>query len=154
MSFIYYNMANEKFKLEDDDEIVLNNFVRKSKEVQRAVILLFLSKGMKNVEIANLLDVGVNTVSRIKNKYLKNGLEIALHDKQRSGQPKKYGTREEMEIIALACSDPPEGRKAWSLRLIAETLNQKEGFETLNRESVRIILKKAKLSLGKSECGV
>ena len=147
-------MSSKEFKLENDDEIVLNDFVKKSKEVQRAIILLFLNKGMKNVEIANLLDVGVNTVSRIKNKYLKNGLDIALYDKQRSGQPKKYGIREETEIIALACSDPLEGRKAWSLRLIAKTLNDKEGFETLNRESVRIILKKAKLNLGKKECGV
>jgi len=147
-------MSSKEFKLENDDEIVLNDFVKKSKEVQRAIILLFLNKGMKNVEIANLLDVGVNTVSRIKNKYLKNGLDIALYDKQRSGQPKKYGIREETEIIALACSDPPEGRKSWSLRLIAKTLNDKEGFETLNRESVRIILKKAKLNLGKKECGV
>jgi len=145
-------MSNKNF-LEDDDEIVLVNFVRKSKEVQRAIILLFLNKGMTNFEVADLLDIGVNTVSRIKNKYLNDGLDTALYDKQRSGQPKKYGSREEAEIIALACSDPPEGRKVWSLRLIAETLNEKEGFETLNRESVRLILKKAKLNLGKRECG-
>ncbi|KZX12048.1 helix-turn-helix domain-containing protein [Methanobrevibacter curvatus] len=80
--------------------------------------------------------------SRIKNKYLKNGLEIALHDKKCSGQPKKYETREEMGIIALACSDPPKGRKTWILRLIAEILNEKDEFETLSRKNIRIILKK------------
>jgi len=53
----------------------------------------------------------------------------------------------------LACSNPPEGRKYWNIRLITETLKGKEGFETLNRESVRLVLKKAKLSLGHKECG-
>ena len=71
-------MVNRNFKLEDNNEFVLVNFVRKSKEVQRAIILLFLNKGMMNVEVADLLDVGVNTVSRIKNKYLKDGLDTVL----------------------------------------------------------------------------
>ena len=99
---------------------------------------------MTNIEITDLLDIHQNTVSRIKNNYLKGGLEEALCDKPRPGQPKKYGAKEEAEIIALACSDPPEGRKNWSIRLIAETLKEKEGFETINRETVRLVLKKAK----------
>jgi len=109
---------------------------------------------MTNIEIANLLDIHPNTVSRIKNKFLKEGVNVALFDKQRSGQPQKYGKREEAEIIALACSDPPQGRKSWSIRLITEKLKEKKGFETINRESVRLVLKKAKLNHGKEKCGV
>lgn len=100
------------------------------------------------------MDIHPNTVSRVKNKYLKDGVNVALFDKQRPGQPLKYNDKEEAEIIAVACSDPPEGRKSWSLRLITETLKDKEGFETINRESVRLILKKAKQSHGKEKCGV
>ena len=144
----------KKFQLEEEENDFLQGFVNKSKEVLRAIILLFLNKGMTNIEIANLLDIHPNTVSRIKNKFLKEGVNVALFDKQRSGQPQKYGKREEAEIIALACSDPPQGRKSWSIRLITEKLKEKKGFETINRESVRLVLKKAKLNHGKEKCGV
>ena len=137
-------MKTWKFELEEKDRLLVDEFIKKSKEEFRAVILLLLNKGMTNIEIADMLDIHQNTVSRIKNKYLKGGLKEALYDKPRSGQPKKYGAKEEAEIIALACSDPPEGRKNWSIRLITETLREKKGFETINRESVRLVLKKAK----------
>lgn len=142
------------FQLDESEYDFLNDFVKKSKEELRAFILLLLNKGKSNIEIANLLDIHPNTVSRVKNKYLKDGVNVALFDKQRPGQPLKYNDKEEAEIIAVACSDPPEGRKSWSLRLITETLKDKEGFETINRESVRLILKKAKQSHGKEKCGV
>lgn len=118
----------KKFQLEEEENDFLQGFVNKSKEVLRAIILLFLNKGMTNIEIANLLDIHPNTVSRIKNKFLKEGVNVALFDKQRSGQPQKYGKREEAEIIALACSDPPQGRKSWSIRLITEKLKEKKRF--------------------------
>jgi len=139
-------MKGGNFDLGWEDALFLKDFIKKSKEELRAIILLFLNKGMTNIEIANLLDISSSTVSRIKNKYLNEGLDVALHDKPRSGQPKKYGNHEEAEIIALACSSPPEGRKSWSIRLITETMKCKKGFETLNRETVRLVLKKAKQS--------
>jgi len=147
-------MKTWKFELEEEDIPLVDEFIKKSKEELRAVILLLLDKGLTNIEIADMLDIHQNTVSRIKNKYLKGGLEEALYDKPRSGQPKKYGAREEAEIIALACSDPPEGRKNWSIRLITETLKEKKGFETINRESVRLVLKKANLNHGRKKHGV
>jgi len=142
------------FQLEEEEYDFLHDFIKKSKEKLRAIILLLLNKSLSNIEIANLLDIHPNTVSRIKNKYLKEGVNVALFDKQRTGQPQKYGDREEAEIIALACSNPPHGRKSWSIRLITETLKNKDGFETINRESVRMVLKKAKQSHGKEKCGV
>jgi transposase len=153
MICIFIIMKSGNFRLEENDSLFVDSFVKKSKEEFRAVMLLLLDKGMSNIEIADMLGVHQNTVGRIKNKYLKEGLKVALYDKPRSGQPKKYGAREEAEIIALACSDPPEGRKCWSIRLLTETLKGEEGFETINRETVRIILKKAKQNHGLKECG-
>ncbi|KZX10616.1 hypothetical protein MBCUR_17290 [Methanobrevibacter curvatus] len=109
---------------------------------------MLLNKGKKIEDIADILDISVSTIAKIKKRYLDEGLESALNDKPRSGQPKKYDVEKETEIIALACTDPPEGHKRWSIRLLAETLREKEGFETLTRESVRLILKKTQLSLG------
>ena len=146
-------MSNKIFKLKENDKKSLKIFVKKSKEELRAQILLLLDKGFKNVEIAKILDISHNTVGNIKKRYLEGGYDHALYDKPRSGQPKKYGIEEETEIIALACTDPPEGHKRWTVRLIAETLHDKKGFESITHQSVRLILKKAQQSHGLKKCG-
>ena len=71
-----------------------------------------------------------------------------LEEKERSGQPKKYKNTHEAEIISLACTDPPVGRKRWTLDLLVEKLKKKRNFKSINRESVRLILKKLKLNHG------
>ena len=53
-----------------------------------------------------------------------------------------------IEIIAQACTTPPEGRKKWTLVLLTEEMRKREEFKTINKESIRLILKKAKLNLG------
>ena len=69
-----------------------------------------------------------------------------MTEKPRPGQPKKYTERHETKIIAQACTKSPDGRKRWSLTLLTEEMRKKEGFETINRESIRLILKKANQS--------
>jgi transposase len=101
-----------------------------------------------DTEIVELLDVGRNTVGRIKKRYQEEGLQSALEDKPRTGQPVKYSEKHAAEIIAQACTTPPEGRKKWTLVLLTEEMKKKEGFETINKESIRLILKKAKLNPG------
>jgi transposase len=138
-----------KFSLKEKDEELVNNLLKKSKETLRLVILILLNNSDLNQRtIANILNITPKTVSKIKKRYLEEGLDSAITDNPRSGQPKKYDVEKETEIIALTCTDPPEGSKRWTVRLLAETLRKKEGFETITRESVRIVLKKAQLSLG------
>ena len=141
-------MKHKNLKLSENDHIYLKKIVKKAKEINRGRILLLLDKGEKIEDVADILDISISTVAKIKKRYLEEGLEYALNDKPRPGQPKKYGVDKETEIIALACTDPPEGRKRWTIRLLAETLREKEGFESLTRETVRIVLKKAQLNLG------
>jgi transposase len=100
------------------------------------------------MEIKDMLGISRATVSNIKRRYREEGLESALRDKPRSGQPKKYTERHEAEIIAQACTKSPDGRKRWSLTLLTEEMRKKRGFETINRESIRLILKKAKQNRG------
>jgi transposase len=135
-------MSKKNFKLSEDDEKSLKAFVKKSKEVLRAQVLLLLNKGFKNVEIAKILDISHNTVGNIKKRYLEGGCEYSLYDKPRPGQPKKYGTKEETEIVALACTKPPKGYKRWTIRLLAETLSERENFGSISSQSVHRILKK------------
>ncbi len=127
---------------------------RKVREIYRANILLLATQGMKDTRIAKILSLHRQTVWRIKKSYLAEGLDAALKDQPRSGQPKKYTLQHETEIAALACTDPPEGRKRWSLILLQEELQKREGLETINRESIRLILKKMGQNPGKNGCGV
>ncbi len=121
---------------------------RSQREYDRANILLLLHKGKKDAEIEDFMEVDRTTIWRTRKRFLKSGLTIALEEKARSGQPRKYGQNQEAEVIALACSDAPAGRARWTLELLTETLGKKEGLETINRETIRLILKKTNVSLG------
>ena len=146
-------MTRKYFKLPENDKKSLKKFVRKSKEILRANVLLLLDKGLKNVEIAEILNIDPDTVGNIKKKYLEGGCENALNDKPRPGQPKKYGIEEETVIAALACTNPPEGHQRWTIRLLAEKLREQKGFESITPQSVHIILKKTQQDLGSKKCG-
>jgi len=118
------------------------------RKYNRINILLLLHKGKKNSEIEDFLDVDRVTIWRTKTRYQEQGIEKALEEEERSGQPKKYDTRQEAELAALACGPCPDGRKRWTIRLLTQTLQSKPGFKTINRESVRLALKKMNVSLG------
>lgn len=141
-----------KIELEEEEIKYLRNFVKKgnrdARELTRARILLIANKNRSDADIVEILDVGRNTVGRVKKRYLEEGLQNALEDKPRTGQPVKYTEKLITEIIAQACTTPPEGRKKWTLVLLTEEMKKKEEFKTINKESIRLILKKAKLNLG------
>ena len=141
-----------QIKLEDDEVQYLRNFVKKghkdARELTRARIILLANKNRKDAQIVEILDVGRNTVGRIKKRYLDEGLQSAIEDKPRTGQLIKYTEKHTMEIIALAYTTPPDGRKKWTLILLTEELRKRKEFEIINKESIRLILKKTKLSLG------
>lgn len=143
---------NNKFKLTPKSREKLREFKKARgnslREFNRATILLFLDKGLSISEVEKLLEVDRTTIWRIKKRYIDYGLEMALKDEYRSGQPEKYKTQHEVELTALACGPVPEGRRRWTIRLLVEELNKKKGFETITYGSVRQLLKKTNLSLG------
>jgi putative transposase len=141
-----------RIKLTEKEVEYLSAFVKKgrksARELTRAHVLLLVSGGRTETEIKDTVGISRATVSNIKKRYREEGLQSALADKPRPGQPKKYTERHEAEIIAQACTKSPDGSKRWSLTLLTEEMRKKEGFETINRESIRLILKKAKQNLG------
>jgi transposase len=118
------------------------------RKYNRINILLLLSKGKKSAEIEDFLNVDRITIWRTRRKYQEQGVEVALEEEARSGQPSKYSTDHEAELAALACGPCPQGRKRWTIRLLTESLKNKPGFETINRETIRLGLKKMNVSLG------
>jgi len=145
-------MKRTDIKLTPKEIIFLHKYKksenRSEREYNRVNILLLLHKGKRDSEIMEFLEVDRATIWRTKHKYLGEGLEKALQEKERSGQPVKYGTKEKAEVIATACSEPPEGRARWTLELLSDTLKEKQGLSTINRETIRLILKKTNVSLG------
>lgn len=121
---------------------------RNSREFERAYILLALDKGKKHEEISEFYNVSRITIWRVKSKYLNEGVQEAIRDDPRPGQPIKYNETDKAEIIAMACSKAPEGRARWTIRLIEKTLKERKVMVTINRETIRVLLKKTNVSLG------
>ena len=145
-------MKRITIQLEKKEVQFLKNLLKKgttkARTLTRANILLLANKSKNSNEIATLLNVNRSTVAQIKKRFSVKGLSYALEEKPRSGQPKKYKEKHNAEIIATACTKAPKGRKRWTVRLLTKKLKTKKGFNNINRESVRLVLKKAKLSLG------
>jgi putative transposase len=118
------------------------------REYNRVNILLLLNKGKRATDIEEFLNVDRITIWRTKKRYLEQGIKKALEEDARSGQPVKYATDQQAELSAMACGPCPEGRRRWTIRLLTAELNKKQGLETINRESVRLALKKMNVSLG------
>jgi len=127
---------------------LLKKGTNKARKLTRANILLLANKSKQSDEIAMLLSVNRSTVAQVKKRYVWKGVSYALEEKPRSGQPIKYTKKNEAEIIAQACTKAPKGRKRWTVRLLTKELRKKKDIRNINRESVRLVLKKAELSLG------
>lgn len=118
------------------------------RKYNRINVLLLLNKGKRTSEIEDFLDVDRITIWRIKNRYLERGVELAIQEDARTGQPVKYTVDHETELAAMACGPCPSGRKRWTIQLLTETLKSKKGFESINRETIRLALKKTNVNLG------
>src|SRR5271169_4870490 len=95
---------------------------RSLREYNRLNILLLLNKGKKPSEIEDFLNVDRITIWRTKKKYLEHGVEKALEEDERPGQPVKYTTDQRAELAALACGPCPPGRRRWTVRLLTAEL--------------------------------
>lgn len=141
-----------KISLKTKEVDYLTTFVKKGNKSARAMtrarILLLSNNGKKDNEIKKILMIGRSTIWRVKSNYLSNGVEYALTERERTGQPKKYNEKNEAEIIAFACTKPPKGRKRWSVRLLVDELRKNKSFKTINRETIRLTLKKTIPNLG------
>ena len=116
----------------------------------RGLLLLDRSQG-KERKISEVMDtamVSQGTVANVKKRYFEGGLERALYDLPRPGAKPIIDGSTEAHLIALACSDPPEGYARWTLRLLADRLVELEIVEAISYVTVSNTLKKMNLSLG------
>jgi transposase len=139
-------MKQTEVHLIEEDLIALQSFRSKglhlAREINRAHILSALDQKVPEATIMQVLGVGRTAIWRTRSAYVENGLDYALHDESRPGQPKKYGTDQQAEVVALACSTPPKGAKRWTIRLLTEIARRRPNLHNVSRESIRQFLKK------------
>jgi transposase len=117
----------------------------------RTLLLLDRSQGQKRKvrEVVEAAMVSPGTVSNLKKRYFAEGLGGALYEKPRPGAKPKIDGEVEAHLIALTCSDPPEGYDHWTLRLLADRLVTMEVIESISHVAVGNALKKMNSNLGK-----
>ena len=137
-------------------ENLVSSGVESARKLTRARILLKADQQWTDEQIHQALDVSISTVARIRTRYMNLGLDAAINRKstQRVYERKMDG-KHEAYLVAMACSQPPEGRASWSLRLLAEHFVQLEQVEidSISHETVRQLLKKTRSSLGRAKNG-
>ena len=125
-----------------------------ARTVKRALALLKADEGQIDDRIADALSISRRTVVRIRKRFCEEGLESALNERPRPGQKRKLDERAEAHLVAIACSDPPEGHARWTLKLLADKVVELDFAESIARETVRLTLKKTNSSPGRRKSGV
>ena len=122
---------------------------RSARTLTRARILLKADQAAggpawEDAKIAEALGCGVRTIERVRQRFVEQGLEAALSHKpqERPSRERRLDGAAEARLIALACSQPPEGRARWTLKLLADKLVELEVVESVSDETVRRVLKK------------
>ena len=132
----------------------------RSQKVLNALILLGCDEGeyqtdrSRNEEISRVLKVSMKKIDRVKKRFVEEGLDITLNGTKGSRIYKKKTDGDfEAHLIALSCSDPPEGFARWSLRLLADKVIELNYIDSISHEAIRRILKKTKSNLGNEKVG-
>jgi len=137
--------------LTKEERTYLLDFIKSGKQsarkLNRARVLLLADEGKADGEIAEALHTGTATVQRTRQRFVAGNLEGALNERPRPGGQKKLDEKGEAILETLAHSQPPEGRKRWTLQLVADRLVQLKVVDSISYETVRQELKKSGLSL-------
>jgi transposase len=138
--------------LTKEERTQLLEFIKSGKQsarkLNRARILLLADEGKADSKIAEALHTGTATVQRTRRRFVGGNLEGALNERRRPGGQKKLDEKGEALLETLARSKPPQGRKRWTLQLLADRLVQLKMVDSISYETVRQELKKNDLSLG------
>ena len=131
-----------------------------SQTVLNALILLGCDEGeyqtqrSTNEELSRVLKTSMRKIDRVKSRFVLEGLDEALTKKKPDRiYDKKTDGDFEARLIALSCSEPPEGYSRWSLRLLADKMVELEYVDTISHEAVRQVLKKTNSNRGEIRRG-
>ena len=108
------------------------------------------SEKVTNEQISKVLKVGMRTIDRVKRRFIEGGLEAALERRESSRVfDLKIDGDVEAKLVRICCSEPPPGFAKWSLRLLADQMVELKYVDSISHVTVRSVLKKMNLSLGR-----
>jgi len=153
-----------RLSLTGDEREELETIVAKGKhssqKVLNALVLLNCDENarrprtLRDQDIADVLHISAMKVHRVKQRFVEEGLHIALNGhKGRRAYERKADGDFEAHLVALSCSEPPAGHVRWSLRLLADKVVELEYADSISYETVRRVLRKTKSSPGKRTGG-
>jgi transposase len=119
---------------------LLKGGVQPVRVVLRALALLQLAEDSSAPQIAKVIPLTPQAIRRLGHRYELTGLDGALYEKHRPGAAEVMDTKQKQRIIAMACSEPPEGRARWTVRLVAEEAVKRKLVPRVGREAIRILL--------------
>ena len=125
-----------------------------ARTVKRALALLKADEGVADREAAEAVSLSAATVARVRKRFVEEGLEAAINDRPRPGRERKLDGKQEAHLVAIACSNAPEGHAHWTLQLLAGKVVELEFAGSISLETVRQILKKMNSSPGRRKSGV
>lgn len=156
-------MIKYKVTLTEAERDELETLVSKGKHpvsrIKDALILLSCDEGENaakypNRVISDVARVSMKTIDRVKKKFVEEGFDAVMNPgKSKRLYVKKFDGELEAHLVALCCSKAPDGYAKWSLRLLADKMVELQYVDEISHESVRQILKKTNLSLGKASDG-
>ena len=111
--------------------------VHRSRMLMRVQILLLSNEGRQPKEILAALPTSSSTIYRCRRRFVEGGLEHALSEGSRIGGSRKLTAADEATLVAIACSEPPEGRARWTLRLLSDRLVAMTDLDEVSTETVR-----------------
>ena len=124
-----------------------------ARTVKRALALLKADEGLSDHEAAEAVSLSTATVARVRRRFVEEGLEAAINDRPRPGRERKLSGIQEAHLVAITCSNAPEGHANWTLQLLADQVVQLEFAESISLETVRQILKKTNSNRGRRRSG-
>ena len=155
---------NKKYivRLTAEERKELEILVKKGKtqayRIKHANILLAVDADGPNLfddDSARIFGCHQNTVRNVRQRFVEQGIKVALERKKRDKPPRelKIDGEKEAQLIAIACSEPPAGRAKWTLKMLAERLVELDIVDTISDQTVRRTLKKTNLSLNCGNAG-
>lgn len=146
------DMKKYKVTLTEQETELMEEITRKGKRsamiIRNAYILLNSNqspggKAQKDEDIADFLGITIRTVEKVREKFVLEGFETALYGKESTREYKvKVDGDVEAHLIALSCSEPPQGYARWSLRLLSDKMVELKYIDHISHETVRTVLKK------------
>ena len=146
-------------ELSRDERTYLNQLVAHGKaegyKIKHAQILLKAdqakgSPGWKDKQICEAYDCHITTIENVRRRFVEQDFESALGRAKRGPQPhrRKLDGDAEATLVALACSEAPEGQSRWTLRLLASRLVELGVVDEISHMTVKRVMKKTSLNLG------